>query len=102
MELKSIITESDVGSIAIGTDYNNYVEISNGYGDGENLIEFVNSDPRNDKAKFITSCKSDGNLKLFYYDCPDEKTEYEVLKEGRYGIYLDKETYGKFYFVKWD
>ena len=101
MELKSIITGSDVGSIAIGTDYNNYVEISNGYGDGENLIEFVNSNPY-DTATFITCCKSDGNLKLFYYDCPNEKTEYEVLEKGRYGIYLDKETYAKFYFVKWD
>ena len=102
MELKSIITGSDVGSIAIGTDYKNYTEISNGYGDGENLIEFVNSNPSNDIAKFITCCKSDGKLKLFYYDCPDEKTEYEVLEKGKYGIYLDKEIYAKFYFVKWD
>ena len=102
MKNTTIITLSDVGSIAIGTDYNNYIEVSNRYGDGENIIEFTSSRPNNDEATFITCCKSDGNLKLFYYDCPDEKTEYEVLEKGRYGIYLEKEVYAKFYFVKWD
>lgn len=102
MKNTTIITLSDVGSIAIGTDYNNYIEVSNRYGDGENIIEFTATRPDDDVAKFITCFKSNGTMKIFYYDCPDEKTEYEVLEKGRYGIYLEKKFYAKFYFVKWD
>lgn len=97
-----ILTGSDVGSIAIGTDYNNIIEISNGYGDGENIIEFTATRPDNDVAKFITCFTSNGTMKIFYYDCPDEKTDYEIFEPGRYAIYLDRKMIMKFYIVKWD
>lgn len=99
-----ILTGSGVGSIAIaiGTDYNNYIEIPNKFGDGTNIIKFVNKNPDYNDAEFITCIKSNGTMKIFYYDCPNKKSKYEVLEPGRYAIYLDKNSVTKFYIVKWD
>lgn len=86
------ITESDMGSLAIGTDDFKYY-ISNLYGDGYNKVYVTNTDKHLECMDFLTSVE--GNFNIYNYDCGNS---IAITLHGKYAIYRASQV---FVFVKW-
>lgn len=86
-------TESDIGSLAVGTNDFKY-NISNLYGDGTNYVYIVENNKHIRGLDFLTTIE--GNFNIYDYDCGNNIV---ITLHGRYAIYRAERL---FVFVKWN
>lgn len=85
------ITESDIGSLTVGTNDFKY-NIDNLYGDGYNRVYVTNTDKRLNCLDFLTIVEGDFNI--YDYDCGNN---IAITLHGKYAIYRASQV---FVFVK--
>ena len=90
---KHFTTESDIGSLAVGTSDFKY-NIGNLYGDGTNYVYILENNEHLSCLDFLTTIEGDFNI--YDYDCGNN---IAITLHGKYAIYRGEQV---FVFVKWN
>lgn len=86
-------TESDIGSLSVGTNDFKY-NIGNLYGDGTNYVYILENNENLACLNFLTTIE--GNFNIYDYDCGNHVA---ITLHGRYAIYRAERL---FVFAKWN
>lgn len=90
---KFFTTESDIGSLAVGTSDFKY-NIGNLYGDGTNYVYILENNEHLSCLDFLTTIEGDFNI--YDYDCGNN---IAITLHGKYAVYRAERVFA---FVRWN